>query len=117
MTKSLYDLLWCAILDSVIIGPQPPRRSDAVTVGAAPDKFLTALAAAGYTIEQDWQPIETAPKDGTPVLVWWAHWCNHPIVASWYVGWSAEEAISSSGPDPTHWRPLPARPADAKDPP
>lgn len=82
-----------------------------------PDKFLTALHAAGYTIEQDWQPIETAPKDGTPVLVWWAHWCNHPIVASWYVGWSAEEAISSSGPDPTHWRPLPARPADAKDPP
>lgn len=30
--------------------------------------ILSALAAAGHVIEQDWQPIKTAPKDGR-----WVH--------------------------------------------
>jgi nucleoid-associated protein YgaU len=67
-----------------------------------------------------WQPIETAPKDGTPVLAWYVrrvHWREDPeedvgaAVASWTVhnggGW-----VSYSLGRPTHWTPLPAPPAD-----
>ncbi len=56
----------------------------------------------------DWQPIETAPRDGTRVLVW-AHdraWtadrCSEGVPDFW----------DSDGTfiQPTHWQPLPAPP-------
>ena len=54
-----------------------------------------------------WQPIETAPKDGTVVLL--AHpkgriadGCHHPR----YGAWSWPYVMS----EPTHWAPLPAAP-------
>lgn len=69
-----------------------------------------------------WQPIETAPKDGTYVDIWVpdfggyrvtnAHWAIH----HWLNGrpqskpaWGPE---TSDGPPPvpTHWQPLPEPP-------
>lgn len=57
-----------------------------------------------------WQPIETAPKDGTEILV-----CNHATldiwfyhVASWMDGlewWNGDARVN-----PTHWMPLPQPP-------
>lgn len=60
-----------------------------------------------------WQPIDTAPKDGTPIL------CYRPEVGFspetgidvlwWDMGawmYNAEPVISQ----PTHWMPLPAAP-------
>jgi hypothetical protein len=67
-----------------------------------------------------WQPIETAPKDGTTVLLW-VRGITHPVVAFWQVG----GIISEDGfwlhfllgqfdfvevKDPTHWMPLPTPP-------
>ena len=59
----------------------------------------------------DWQPIETAPTDGTPILgarqgskwqqvLYWDDGCD----AGWY---------SSAGREhhPSHWQPLPEPPA------
>lgn len=72
----------------------------------------------------EWQPIETAPKDGTPILVFGKPQ-KHPNLESWYDGsaiFTAEwDAIDESfcilggdwlGPfiDPSHWMPLPAPP-------
>jgi hypothetical protein len=65
-----------------------------------------------------WQPIETAPKDGTRIL---AYCPNHPDVGSitrvtwWrqakdghgFIGWG--EFNEQYWP-PTHWMPLPAPP-------
>jgi hypothetical protein len=76
----------------------------------------------------DWQPIETAPKDGTHILLWWRTCPDHPSVGAWDVdeefedrpthwpspveGWRCEgdDIIPKNQHDVTHWMPLPAPP-------
>lgn len=60
----------------------------------------------------EWRPIETAPKDGTKLLLW----AGNAVVGQWYakvvgtpvwsVSWNGDEF------EPTHWMPLPEPPAD-----
>jgi len=108
-----------------------------------PDTVTTALTAAyarGIEDTRQWQPIETAPKDGTQVLGWTP--AGHDIV--WYSeidqdrpdqpgtnpGWWGFYGETAPGrtPDhgfggnpswywppqnqPTHWMPLPQPPAE-----
>ena len=65
---------------------------------------------------EGWQPIETAPRDGTQVLVYarvlhpekWGIYLDPKICAASYhpdAGWCVCEVR-----DATHWRPLPAPP-------
>jgi hypothetical protein len=69
--------------------------------------------------ELDWQPITTAPADGSPILVgaegvtpdlaWWA-------ASVWFTGWCCGgQRADMYGPDftPTHWMPLPSPPSPA----
>jgi hypothetical protein len=61
----------------------------------------------------DWQPIETAPRDGTPILLW-AHmdWRDELIpVTGWYARGSGEWVCHADWFNPTHWMPLPVPPA------
>lgn len=66
----------------------------------------------------EWQPIETAPKDGTVVLVWGTHnRCpgnpRHPYPARWSNGWWLAEG--NAGIDyGTHWMPLPEPPKEVE---
>ena len=80
----------------------------------------------------DWQPIETAPRDGTPILVWarwdWAAMGDPSDEPAWRVAvwggasWHECEAFCSvtDNPywdlavEPTHWAPLPAVPTEPK---
>lgn len=61
----------------------------------------------------EWQPIKTAPKDGTHILT-----CGdgYIVVAMWFVyhgGRSQWETVDGESEiDPTHWMPLPAAPAE-----
>ncbi len=65
---------------------------------------------------REWQPIGTAKKDGTWVLLY--H--KHARISDWY--WDGAVWTNDSlewGPDepklgPTHWMPLPAPPEDSK---
>jgi hypothetical protein len=57
-----------------------------------------------------WQPIETAPRDGTLILMWIEHTIDikgGPMIGGWHkkIGFSA-----SRFDVPTHWMPLPPPP-------
>ena len=66
----------------------------------------------------EWQPIETAPKDGTWILA--GEFGNPDFVGDYYAAsWSGDEdgcwcancgQYVTQEPEPTHWMPLPAPP-------
>lgn len=63
----------------------------------------------------DWQPIETAPRDGSDIILWlpWVacartgRWTMHKL---WSVDFGATRMIVRG--EPTHWMPLPPAPAE-----
>jgi len=59
-----------------------------------------------------WQPISTAPRDGTQVLLCLGShiWLDHWMESKEYNGW-----VYHSPTDATHWMPLPS-PPDAQQP-
>jgi hypothetical protein len=93
------------------------RRPLAEFLVAAP-RLLTA--ALGLIEQQQWQPIETAPKDGRQVLLYGCEHKRHWFGSGYYFkgvpgdgeGWIAHSFYTlpvndSSGCfTPSHWRPL-----------
>lgn len=59
----------------------------------------------------DWQPIASAPKDGSPILTWDGE-------AMFVVEWDAQSWYDADAwpRQPTHWMPLPSPPVAAGDP-
>lgn len=65
----------------------------------------------------EWQPIKTAPKDGTMILVWpsraWIEECDKGEVVYWDVEeetWAGYGPLADDYTGPTHWMPLPEPP-------
>lgn len=97
-------------------------RSNGIAQGCEDSRWMRARIAelearerelADALKEREWQPIETAPKDGSEILGW------SSISGEAYVMWW--EAIHSDWVwcindledmfcDPTHWMPLPEPP-------
>lgn len=78
-----------------------------------------ACAAALSQPAAAWQPIETAPKDGSSILAFWACSLNCvPVTGDncyamtlWSGGdWISTDLSDISFSEPTHWMPLPAAP-------
>lgn len=76
-----------------------------------------------------WEPIATAPKDGTYLLLW-EQYSTHPFVGYWGFGswsashehvdaeggWDGANVVDSISQDLiTHWMPLPAPPLPASE--
>jgi hypothetical protein len=72
----------------------------------------------------EWRPIETAPKDGTAILIWPTkrefNQRNDNLI-SYVVRWNDREQgwIEAEGEEydsfsPTHWMPLPEPPTEDK---
>lgn len=75
----------------------------------------------------EWQPIETAPKDGTDVLVMYMHietqivhnafWLDNENFPEQLSGWWSYDksevgrVLLDDWMTPTHWMPLPTPPA------
>ena len=57
-----------------------------------------------------WQPIETAPKDGTRILAWHWHWSKQEEVIARWSDDQWQNAWSELTIHPTHWMPLPEPP-------
>ena len=68
-----------------------------------------------------WQPIETAPKDGTNVLLVnrkgnmaTGLWRGRGVMAGWWLrGGNGPNVFFNDHHGPTHWMPLPAPPQSA----
>ena len=69
---------------------------------------------AALKAENEWQPIETAPKDEAVFLAWRKH-ATHPLMVryepsyDWFANYDGEHVY-----DLTHWMPLPKPPAMAQ---
>lgn len=108
--------------------PRPPKTltparleglrrvlNETATEGDVDELFqhIDAISAAlqEARAERDWQPIETAPKDGRYMLLMWPHWSpRHAIIGRWFCGeWDAIWRLEGDrdDPSPTHWMPLP----------
>jgi hypothetical protein len=72
--------------------------------------------------EAKWQPIETAPKDGTCILIWdghmcpatWSDCCDHgqfETAPGWQIFSCEDSWHSAAAYNPTYWMPLPEPPA------
>lgn len=71
-----------------------------------------------------WEPIETAPKDGTEIMVYYPTWNGDDCVmlpAEWDKGREGMEEIEGTwfcviyghlGDGATHWQPLPPTPTE-----
>lgn len=60
-------------------------------------------------MDGEWRPIETAPRDGTPILVVVVPLTGHSPhvqIVSWSGGWYPYDR------QPTHWQPLPSPPQE-----
>jgi len=73
-----------------------------------------ALCSQGATPE-GWQPIATAPKDGTPFIGCNIHGEIYVMLFSARLGDWAEWVHEVDPCTPTHWMPLPAPPAPASE--
>lgn len=71
-----------------------------------------------------WQPIESAPKDGTAILAFWNMEIDGRLIRNddcyALARWNGHEWVSvddedRSYTDPTHWMPLPPAPEDNDD--
>jgi hypothetical protein len=61
-----------------------------------------------------WQPIETAPRDGTEVVGMWMYGgANHCIMVWKLDKWCRKFNVNYSY-TPTHWMPLPAAPTEGE---
>jgi len=72
---------------------------------------LEEVAAVRLLESSEWQPIETVPKDGTEILLWYAD-MKAVNVAFWDGGqWRIRYAEGEHDLwEPTHWMHLPAPP-------
>jgi hypothetical protein len=93
-------------------GLSKPRPTTVLESEAA--DALTALAAAEAHIRtkvEAWQPIETAPRDGTEILGWDGVFMT--VIETLPANYFGDGRDANWHPlaRPTHWRPLPEPPA------
>ena len=97
--------------DAYEIDADCPHCKGECVAPAATDKPAVAVPS----VPTGWQPIDTAPKDGTDILLFTgvqtciACYIQHDI-EWWHIDDNKHGPFPLRGPSPTHWMPLPAPP-------
>ena len=84
-------------------GSYPSRDGEFIAHAREDIPYLLAQLDALRAQIPQWQPMETAPKDGTWFLAW-------DYDGGFYVFRDGPGFIASENPQPTHWMPLPSPP-------
>ena len=104
------------------MNPQQSERLESIRARAAagarlvefavdPPRQLLADIDLLLSLLPQWQPIESAPKDGTYVLLYWPYWSKRAIIGYCHADqWYSEWALSTDGDGPICYQPLPAPP-------
>jgi len=85
-------------------------------------RFAAMVIAAHEAAKPGWQPIETAPKDGTNVLLLndkgnmaAGLWLDGVLGSGWFLrGGNKPDYFFNNHRGPTHWMPLPPPPVIAQ---
>jgi hypothetical protein len=81
------------------------KFADAVAIARA----LLSLSAREDDARQEWQPIETAPKESGHYIIGWCKQWHQPICVRWLSGLNRWNTAFQPF-QPTHWQPLPSPP-------
>lgn len=105
-------ILGCDLVRALIVEIQERRAS--------------SPAAGRDAVIEEWRPIESAPKDGSNILIIAGNAYSPEARQGWWGGdawlfWSRAEKFAAGGIGPmvevTHWMPLPAPPVSLKETP
>jgi Lar family restriction alleviation protein len=114
---------WVACFACKADGPVTGDAQSAIAAWNRRDPAFALAQRRLATEAERWQPIETAPKDGTPVLVcrdmgnpwgWvrgWSRWVDVRGISGWLSHGMFDVPGDLGLGNPTHWQPLPAPPA------
>jgi hypothetical protein len=98
---------WTAALGSQIL-----RHAEAAGDCPIRDMGMPVEDLARWNMRaDDWQPLSTAPRDGTTVQLWHVNWMA-PVAAHWWKGGWLEATLTTKWPDEAFgcWKPMPAWP-------
>ena len=115
------------LVHNIVCGCTPVGAGDGfeTMVVSTPTRASIRAALEAYEAAQ-WRPIETAPKDGTAIVVWGqpqstddVHFSRPSAFTAYWDDMGGTFCLSGAdwrGPfiHPTHWRPLPAPPKEMK---
>lgn len=90
-------------------------------VATDPQRDTPLTRGRSLDVHGEWQPIETAPRDNSAVLLYVPMETIHFVATAfwdtvkqdWFVAWTGLDNPRAKVFNPTHWMPLPSPPVQS----
>ena len=96
----------------------PASKAKYIKVNNTPSTLVASQEIVITLNEMLWQPIDTAPRTGEAVLLWWKY-SREPFIGRWgeikgQKGWccDGDHHLPKQQKQCTHWMPLPEPPKE-----